>query len=130
MPVLNIEPKHAYSAVNVAVHNPHDKPVEELPVIYGFNNGGGLGFMSAILLSQDGTVLGSHMCSNEHFMIGDLGVREGTRPDRHEDFKKHYPDGYRMEFIGYEDFKGHPGINAAAELAVAMQEAEKAGDPQ
>ena len=23
-----------------AVHNPHGKPLDELPVIYGFNNGG------------------------------------------------------------------------------------------
>lgn len=130
MPVLNIEPTHRHSDLNVAVHNPHGKPVEDLPVIYGFNNGGSVGWMSAILIAQDGTILGGHTCSNEYFMPGDLGVLEDSRADRHEDFKKHYPDGYRMEFIGHEDFKGHPGINAAAELAVAMQEAEKAGDPQ
>jgi hypothetical protein len=32
-------------------------------------------------------------------MEHDLGILEGTRPDRHETFQKHYPDGYRMEFI-------------------------------
>lgn len=98
-----------------AVFNPHGKPVEELPVIYGFNNGGAPGFMSAVLIAQDGQALGGHLCSNEYYMPGDLGVLEGSRPDRHEGFREHYPDGYRMEFIGYDDVRNHAGLSAALE---------------
>lgn len=99
-----------------AVHNPHNKPVEDLPVIYGFNNGGGGGFLSAILMAEDGTCLGGHCCSSEAYMPSDLGVLEGSRPDRHEAFKEHYPDGYRMDFVSYEDVQEHEGLRKAFRL--------------
>ena len=99
-----------------AFFNPHNKPHDELPVIYGFNNGGSTGWLSAVLVAQDGEVLGGHCCSDEGYMRHDLGILEGTRPDRHEEFKKHYPDGYRMDFVGYHDLPNHAGINAALVL--------------
>lgn len=84
---------------NYAVYNPHDKPVEELPIILGFNNGGSDDWWSGELVAEDGTGLGGHICSNEGFMYGDLGILVNTRADRHEGFRKHYPDGYRMDFM-------------------------------
>ncbi len=105
----------------MAIYNPQDKPAKDLPVIYGFNNGGTPGWYSAILLAEDGTPLGEHLCSDEGYMPHDLGMLEGARPDRHEGFKKHYPDGYRMEFVSYGDVRGHPGLMAAIEKANAKQ---------
>jgi hypothetical protein len=96
-----------------AIYNPNGAQVESLPVIYGFNNGGSPGFMHGQLIAQDGTPLGSHLCSNERFMLGDLGVLAGARSDRHEGFQKHYPDGYRMDFVGYDDVPSHAALNAA-----------------
>lgn len=96
-----------------AIFNPHNKPVEELPTIYGFNNGGSYGFMDACLIAEDGTPLGGHICSSEGFMYGDLGILSGYRSDRHETFRAHYPDGYRMDFVPYDDVKEHAGLNAA-----------------
>lgn len=96
-----------------AIYNPHGKPVEDLPVIYGFNNGGNYGFMDAMLIAEDGAVLGGHTCSREGYMPGDLGILEGSRPDRHERFREHYPDGYRMDFVGYADVDAHVGLRAA-----------------
>ena len=100
----------------LAVFNPHDLPLELLPVIYGFNNGGSPGWMDAVLIAQDGTCLGGHLCSSEAYMPADLGCLEGTRDDRHEDFRKHYPDGYRMEFVRGADARTHAGLLAAFEL--------------
>lgn len=91
-----------------AIHNPSNQPIIDLPVIYGFNNGGVGGFWSAVLLAEDGTFLGDHLCSDEAYMPADLGVTEGYRPDRHEKFQEHYPEGYRMEFVSYEDIESHP----------------------
>lgn len=105
-----------------AVFNPHDKPVEELPIIYGFNNGGSPGFYHGCVLAQDGTGLGSHGCSNEGYMRHDLGVLEGSRPDRHETFREHYPDGYRMDFVSLGDVHSHAGLNAAYALNQAKAE--------
>jgi hypothetical protein len=106
-----------------AVVNPHNKPVEELPIIYGFNNGGEPGWYDAVLVAQDGTYLGSHICSHECFMPGDLGVSIGMRPDRHLKFLEHYPDGYRMQFVGLTDglpaTTGHEGLRAAIEKCKA-----------
>ena len=97
-----------------AVFNPHNRPVEKLPTIYGFNNGGKPGYrMEAVLITQDGCAIGSHCCSFEHHMPHDLGIVEGSRPDRHETFRKHYPDGYRMEFVAHGEVDGHAGLQAA-----------------
>ena len=106
----------------VAVFNPHDKPVDELPRIYGFNNGGDpRTFLSAVLLAEDGTHLGGHACSSEGYMPADLGILEGTRPDRHEQFRQHYPEGYRMEFVGFDKVKSHSGLLAAYKLNQAKR---------
>lgn len=102
-----------------AVFNPHGKPQQALPVIYGFNNGGTPGFLNAELIAADGTPLGGHMCSSESYMPHDLGILEGSRPDRHEAFRAHYPDGYRMEFVRYDEFEGHASLNAAVAKANA-----------
>lgn len=99
-----------------AVFNPLAKPFDELPIIYGFNNGGGPGMLSAVLIAQDGTGLGGHCCSGEGYMRHDLGILEGTRPDRHESFREHYPDGYRMDFITQSEVLTHPGLEEAYRL--------------
>jgi hypothetical protein len=91
-----------------AVWNPRSVPQNTLPVIYGFNNGGAGRWWHGGLLAEDGSILGGHICSNESYMPYDLGCLEGSRPDRHEEFQKHYPGGYRMEFVGLADIHEHP----------------------
>ena len=109
-----------------AVFNPHDKPLKELPVIYGFNNGGSHQMLSGVLLAEDGTGLGDHCCSSESYMRHDLGILDGTRPDRHEDFQKHYPDGYRMDFVPLDIVKAatHEGLESAYKLHQEKSESE------
>ena len=108
-----------------AVFNPQDKPINDLPVIYGFNNGGSEGFMHGQLIAEDGTGLGGHLCTHEGFMLGDLGIRNGSRTDRHETFKKHYPDGYRMDFVSYNDVDSHEALLEAFELNKKQAEKEQ-----
>ncbi len=96
-----------------AIYNPHNRPINDLSIIYGFNDGGEEGFWQGLLIAQDGTVLGAHISSSEGFMLYDLGILEGTRPDRHERFREHYPGGYRMEFVGYEAVPNHDGLQEA-----------------
>lgn len=111
----------------IAIFNPHEKPVEELPVIYGFNNGGSPGWYNAMLMADDGTNLGGHLCSHPAYIPHDLGILEGSRPDRHETFREHYPDGYRMEFVpgGADAVRGHEGLMAA----YALNQAKRDGKP-
>lgn len=116
--------KQKMAGKGYAVFNPHGRDVEALPVIYGFNNGGSPGWMSGVLLAQDGTCLGGHVCTSEGYMPSDLGVLEGTRPDRHEAFRNHYPDGFRMDFVGYPEVMTHPGLDAAVKLANAKPQSE------
>jgi hypothetical protein len=96
-----------------AVYNPHNKPLDELPWIIGFNNGRSPGWYHAQLIAQDGTPLGGHLCSHEGYMPHDLGVLEGSRPDRHEHFRAHYPNGYRMDFVSSVDVLKDPRIEEA-----------------
>ena len=72
--------------------------------------------LSAVLIAEDGTHLGGHACSHEGYMEHDLGILEGTRPDRHKEFQRHYPDGYRMDFISIGDVKSHVGLTKAYKL--------------
>lgn len=95
------------------VFNPHNRPLDDLPVIYGFNNGGSPGWLTGVLLAADGTALGSHIYSAEGYMPHDLGILEGSRPDRHETFRAHYPDGYRMDFVPASDVRSHEGLERA-----------------
>lgn len=107
---------YAHEGRKVAIFNPENKPINKLPVIYGFNNGGKRGWMHAVLIAEDGECLGGHCCSSEAYMPADLGILEGTREDRHIEFKKHYPNGYRMEFVSYLDIKDHEALNKAFKL--------------
>lgn len=86
------------------------------PKIFVFSNvvGGREGLVYA--MAEDGTVLGSHWCSNESFAPYDLGVVNGTRPDRHERYKEHYPKGYEMEFVRVADIDTHEGLQKALTL--------------
>ena len=84
--------------------------------IYCFSNVVGGGDGSAYAMADDGTVLGSHWCSHEGYVSHDLGVVEGSRPDRHETYAKHFPNGYEMEFVASRDIDGHTGLQEAMRL--------------
>lgn len=100
-----------------AVYNPENKPLEALPVIYGFDNTGHGSWRNCYAMAEDGTVLGSHICSAEAYAPHDLGILEGTRRDRHfESYQRHYPGGYRMEFVPSAQVKTHPGLEKAYQL--------------
>lgn len=103
-----------------AIYNPNDAKIEDLPTIWGFNNGGIPGWFSGQLLAEDGTSLGGHICSSEGYMPHDLGVLKSSRPERHETFRAHYPDGYKMHFVGYDDVPATEGLMAAIERANAL----------
>ena len=88
----------------------------DVPKIFVFSNTrrGGEGICYA--MAEDGTVLGSHLCSHEVYARHDLGVIAGSRKDRHVDYAKHYPDGYEMEFVYAKDVLSHKGLMRAFEL--------------
>lgn len=94
------------------IYNPHNIKYDKLPFIYGFNNGFRESFFEAFLLSEDGICLGGHACSNESYMPWDLAIIN-PNSDRHNAFKKHYPNGYRMIFIPSNDVKNNTGLQEA-----------------
>lgn len=98
------------------IYNPHGKPIDELPLISGFNNGGRHGTYSGVIIAQDGTVLGGHICSNEHYMLHDLGVAATGPEYRRVAFEAHYPDGCRTRFVSYADVQNDPIIQEALRL--------------
>ena len=116
----------SYAGMPYAVFNPNDRPVGDLPIIYGWNNGGSDQWYRGHLMAEDGTALGGHVCSAEGYMYTDLGILEGSAPDRHEHFRKHYPDGYRMDFVPYADARAHRGLMAAYEKNQEKGRAAKA----
>lgn len=108
----------------VEIFNPNNRPIEELPAIFVFPNNPHEPLCYA--MAADGHVLGSHVCSHEGYAPHDLGVLEGARPDRHEgQYRPHYPDGYRMEFVRSRDVKTHPGLKVAYANNQALAAAAK-----
>lgn len=118
------EHQSAMTGKGYALFNPHDKPIDELPVIYGFNAGGSPGWYRGFVITEDGVVLGTHICSAEGYMLHDLGILEGTREDRHENFREEYPDGYRMDFVPFAEVENHEKLKRALELNEQQAEAE------
>jgi len=97
------------------VFNPQNVAVEGLPAIYAFSNvrdGDGV----AYAMAADGTVLGSHWCSADGYVPHDLAVLAGCREDRHETYRAHYPNGYRMEHVPLRDVRTHAGLREAWRL--------------
>lgn len=94
------------------VYNPSNLPIEQLPVIYGFNNSpiNNERWYDGVILAEDGTCLGGHICSDPAYMPGDLGMLEGVGT-KQLTFRAHYPAGYRTEFV--HDPLDHKGLDAA-----------------
>lgn len=108
----------------LVVYNPIGCSLYELPRIYVFSAGGSLGWQECYAISEDGVILGSHICSSFAYAPHDLGALEGTREDRHENYyQKHYPGGYKMEVI--PPFEVHEGLKKALELNGKLGEEDK-----
>lgn len=108
------------------VYNPNN--LGKLPTIYAFSGADKGGDGPAYALAEDGPCLGSHWCSQEGYVPSDLGVLEDCRPDRHEDYREHYPGGYRMEFVRAADIDSHAGLKAAMELNRKLAAEKKASE--
>lgn len=82
-------------------------------------------WLDCLSLTDDGYILGNHICSHMHYMIHDLH----NRPDRLEKVKNHFKDEpYEVEAPSYEDCKNHEEFKKAVELANKReQDVEKAG---
>jgi hypothetical protein len=104
-----------------AVYNPCGVAVEALPFIYGaaLNHYPHSGDVGAYAIAEDGTKLGSHLCSSDYYVPGDLGMIDGARPDRHETYRAHYPAGYRCEFVPMRSVERHEGLQRALAAAAA-----------
>lgn len=62
-------------------------------------------------LAEDGTVLASHLSSNESFSKHDMGF---TSDWKHEKYKAHYPNGFEIEWVD------DPDSNEAFKAAFAL----------
>ena len=71
----------------------------------------------AFALAEDGTWLGGHLCSNPSWIRHDMGFDSDWH---HEDYNKHYPEGYILEFIDLKDLDTHEGYQKAFALNQEM----------
>lgn len=85
-------------------------------IIYCFNNGGSPGWMNAVAIADDGHVLAQHICSNEGFMLHDLGI---TSNWKHENYNAHFGEGnWRVEWV--QNPAAHEGLQQAFKLNAAL----------
>lgn len=71
------------------------------PVIYCFINGGaGTDLVRSIALAEDGTLLAHHISSSDEWARGDCGYLDTSMGRvKRGAFAKHYPEGYRLEWV-------------------------------
>lgn len=74
-------------------------------------------------MAEDGSVLGSHLSSNEEWLASDLGA---TSDRNHEAYADHYPDGFEVEYIPFDNVEKHEGLIEAVKRNAerAAKEAE------
>jgi|ERR1051326_1850680 hypothetical protein len=82
--------------------------------LYIFNNSpGNTDWNVCHSMADDGTHLGSHVCSHEHFMQYDLHDRK----DRLETILQHFNgEPYELELISADDVLSHAGLKEALRL--------------
>lgn len=94
--------------------------------LYLFVNGQSMAnWLDCLSLTDDGHILGNHICSHMGYMAQDLH----DRPDRLETIKAHFKDEpYEIEIISYDECKTHEGFLKALKIANEKdQEFQRAG---
>ena len=94
------------------VFNPMQRPISDLPVVYGYEiQVKGIVTFNG-LISDDGTsyAVDTYGCADApHF----LGVVSGSRPHIDARLQADYPGGYRMEFVPWLFLEEHEGLMRA-----------------
>lgn len=94
--------------------------------IYCFiNSGKGTDMCSGMAMAEDGHVLAGHLSSSEFWARYDLGL---TSDRKHDEYRKHYPDGYELEWV--DDPRAHEGLMAAYAKNQELGRAAAAGSVQ
>lgn len=79
--------------------------------IFAFNNGGSENCLQAVAIGEDGRVVAYHICSDESFMRGDLGV-DGDWSGKHKLYDEAYGVGnWTIEWV--DDPSNHFGLKQA-----------------
>jgi hypothetical protein len=101
-------------------YNPNDLPLDELPFITCFNNGGRTGWLQAVAIADSGHVLGTHICSDESFMQHDLQML-GVMGSRHTKHYQKHDDALMKVLAKNAVLEEHvPYPDAVASVTVTM----------
>lgn len=103
------------------IYNPNNLPVDQLPEIIGFNNGGRTDWLIAIAIAEEGVVFAQHCCSAEGYMPYDLGFINSSNW-KVENYINHYPNGFRCRFVSYYDVSKDEKLQEAFKKAEALYE--------
>lgn len=75
-------------------------------------------------VAEDGHCIGQHLSSNVMFSQHDMGF---TSDWKHDNYSKHYPDGYELEWIDEENLNNHQGWLDALKLNKELAKKEEDG---
>lgn len=111
-------------------HNPPKDPslaetkvFPRLPEIYVFQSSEGDTYIGGKAIAEDGSYVASHSSSDETWLRHDLGV---TSDWYHDDYRKHYPHGFRVVWVAPAEVPTHAGIQAAFAKHLAIAPAPQA----
>ena len=83
------------------------------------------GDMVCVALAEDGHALASHLSSNERYAKHDMGI---TGTWKRDTYHAHYPDGYELVWVDFDDVETHEGLLAAYALNQEMKPNEPEQD--
>lgn len=96
------------------------------PKIYVFANGKWRNDFVGLAIAEDGNVLSNHISSSETWLTYDLGV---ISMQRHDKYGAHYPDGFAVEYVPFDQVETHVGLLAAVQANAALaQDGQGVGD--
>ncbi len=90
------------------------------------NSGRDTDMQMVCAMAEDGTGLAGHCSSSEHWARHDIGM---TSDWKHDLYRKHYPDGYELEWVSDAKPGQHAGIDAAYAKNQAIYAAPQASLP-
>jgi hypothetical protein len=85
---------------------------EALPKIFLFIEGENNWGVFPSALAEDGHCLAGYCSSNKSFAMHDIGFNSTWK---HDNYKKHYPNGYELVWLESDELEGNTGFLKAVE---------------
>lgn len=118
--------KHRHGKpIDPLIYNPAHRPIDELPVIYGYVSGANPKGCLCLAVSSDGDYLGNRWCTSPEFMAYDLSLAIDGGCQMIKFYLERYQNGFRCVAVPHGEEDSHVGLQKALDKLEAKTEGRK-----